>query len=102
MQPAGEDATFQPFRIPPHIELPSVECPAVAPATASSLFGGKRTLLVSVPGAFTAICDAVHLPGFVERADEIKALGYDPVFVAVNDSAVMAAWGRARGRATGS
>jgi peroxiredoxin len=60
------------------------------------LFGGKKVVLFSVPGAFTPTCDAKHLPGFVERAAEFKARGIDTVAcMAVNDVFVMNAWGKA-------
>jgi len=53
-------------------------------------------VLFSVPGAFTPTCDARHLPGYVQHADEIKAKGVDTVAcMAVNDVFVMKAWGKA-------
>jgi peroxiredoxin len=33
---------------------------------------GKKVVLFAVPGAFTPTCSMKHLPGFIERADEIK------------------------------
>jgi peroxiredoxin len=66
--------------------------------TTDELFGGKTVVLFSVPGAFTPTCDAKHLPGFVELADEIKAKGVDTIAcTAVNDVFVMNAWGKAGG-----
>src|ERR1700722_5595940 len=63
--------------------------------TTAQLFGGKRVLLFSVPGAFTPTCDAKHLPGFVELADQLKAKGVDTIAcTAVNDVFVMNAWGK--------
>ncbi|HEX3848713.1 MAG TPA: peroxiredoxin [Steroidobacteraceae bacterium] len=63
--------------------------------TTEQLFGGKTVVLFSVPGAFTPTCDAKHLPGFVEKAGEIKAKGVDTVAcMAVNDVFVMNAWGK--------
>jgi glutaredoxin/glutathione-dependent peroxiredoxin len=63
--------------------------------TTEQLFGGKTVVLFSVPGAFTPTCDAKHLPGFVELADQIKAKGVDTVAcTAVNDVFVMNAWGK--------
>ncbi|HZD51800.1 MAG TPA: peroxiredoxin [Woeseiaceae bacterium] len=61
------------------------------------LFNGKRVVLVSVPGAFTPTCSMNHLPGFVERADAIRAKGVDTIAcMAVNDVFVMNAWGKDR------
>jgi len=59
------------------------------------LFAGKTVVLFSVPGAFTPTCDAKHLPGFVEKAADLKAKGADTVAcMAVNDVFVMNAWGK--------
>lgn len=60
----------------------------------ADLFGGKKVVAFSVPGAFTPTCSARHLPGFVEHADEFKAKGYEVVCLAVNDPFVMDAWGK--------
>src|ERR1700729_596623 len=62
------------------------------------LFKGKTVGLFSVPGAFTPTCDAKHLPGFVELADQIHAKGVNTVAcMAVNDVFVMNAWGKSAG-----
>ena len=62
------------------------------------LFSGKRVVLFSVPGAFTPTCDARHLPGFVQLADQILAKGVNTIAcMAVNDVFVMNAWGKASG-----
>ncbi len=66
--------------------------------TTDELFGGKTVVLFSVPGAFTPTCDAKHLPGFVELADQLRARGVDTIAcMAVNDVFVMNAWGKASG-----
>ena len=63
-------------------------------ATSSAdFFRSRRVALFSVPGAFTPTCSVKHLPGFVERADELRAKGIDEVAcTAVNDAFVLAAW----------
>lgn len=61
-------------------------------------FAGKKVVLFSVPGAFTPTCSAKHLPGFVDKADELKAKGIDEIAcTAVNDAFVMGAWNKAAG-----
>ncbi|MGZ0245464.1 MAG: redoxin family protein, partial [Alphaproteobacteria bacterium] len=63
--------------------------------TTEELFGGKKVVLFAVPGAFTPTCSAKHLPGFVEKAAEIKARGVDIIAcLSVNDVFVMDAWGK--------
>lgn len=65
--------------------------------SAQDYFKGKKVVLFSVPGAFTPTCDAKHLPGFVEKAAQIKGKGVDAIAcIAVNDAFVMKAWGKAQ------
>lgn len=66
--------------------------------TTEEFFGGKTVVLFGVPGAFTPTCSAKHLPGYVEKAGELKAKGIDEIAcTAVNDPFVMGAWGKASG-----
>jgi len=68
------------------------------PITTSELFGGKKSVLFAVPGAFTPGCSMQHLPGFVSNSDEILSKGVDQIVcLSVNDSFVMDAWGKDKG-----
>jgi peroxiredoxin len=65
--------------------------------TTDELFGGKKVVLIAVPGAFTPACSQRHLPGYVDKAADLKAKGIDTIAcIAVNDPAVMGAWGKAQ------
>ena len=64
----------------------------------ADIFGGRTVVLFSVPGAYTPTCSKEHLPGFVAKAEEIKAKGVDDIVcLAVNDPFVMQAWGNEQG-----
>lgn len=68
------------------------------PKTTDDIFKGKRVALFAVPGAFTPTCSVKHLPGYVEKADELKAKGVDEIVgTAVNDAFVLGAWNKAQG-----
>ena len=47
--------------------------------TTDDLFRGKKVALFAVPGAFTPTCSQRHLPGYVERASDIKGHGVDTI-----------------------
>lgn len=64
----------------------------------SEFFAGKKVALFAVPGAYTPTCSAKHLPGYVEKASELKAKGVDEIAcTSVNDAFVMAAWNKSDG-----
>ena len=72
-----------------------------APISTEELFGGKTVALFAVPGAFTPTCSNQHLPGFIEKSEELRDAGVDTIVcMSVNDAFVMGAWGQQQG-ATG-
>ena len=69
-----------------------------AARTTDDLFKDRKVVLVGMPGAFTPTCDRNHLPGYVTRADEIRAKGVDAIAVtSVNDVFVLKAWSQSAG-----
>jgi peroxiredoxin len=67
------------------------------PGQSADVLGKGRVVLFAVPGAFTPTCSERHLPGFLARADELKAKGVDTIAcISVNDSFVMGEWAKAQ------
>ena len=81
--------------------LPDAELRTMTPdgptvVKTGEVLGTGKVVLFAVPGAFTPGCSNIHLPGFVERADELKAKGVTTIAcVAVNDPFVMSVWDKA-------
>lgn len=79
----------------PNVELRVMGKEGPEAVQTADLFAGKKVVLFAVPGAFTPGCSMTHLPGFVVKADEIKAKGVGSIIcTAVNDVFVMDAWGK--------
>ena len=58
------------------------------------LLADGKVVIFALPGAFTPTCSAAHLPGFIGKADELKAAGVDHIVcLSVNDAWVMDVWG---------
>ncbi|MEM9310365.1 MAG: peroxiredoxin [Pseudomonadota bacterium] len=82
----------------PDVTMVKATAEGPQPVQSGEFFAGKKVALFSVPGAFTPTCSAKHLPGFVEKAGELKEKGVDEIVgTAVNDAFVMGAWNSAAG-----
>jgi peroxiredoxin len=61
--------------------------------TTEDIFGGKRVVVFSLPGAFTPTCSTFQVPGFEQSYETIKSLDVDEIYVlSVNDTFVMRKW----------
>jgi len=82
----------------PEVTLKWLTASGMAEVKTADIFKGRKVVLFSVPGAYTPTCSKEHLPGFVSRADEIRAKGVDDIVcLAINDPFVMQAWGNEQG-----
>ncbi|OYX64984.1 MAG: peroxiredoxin [Sphingomonadales bacterium 32-64-17] len=82
----------------PDVKLVKATADGPDAVQSSEFFAGKKVALFAVPGAFTPTCSAKHLPGYVEKAADLKAKGIDEIAcVSVNDAFVMGAWGKDAG-----
>jgi len=60
----------------------------------TELLKKQKAIVIGVPGAFTKVCSAKHLPGYVNNIDNAKKKGITKIMcVSVNDPNVMKAWG---------
>ncbi|XP_077792005.1 peroxiredoxin-5, mitochondrial-like [Podarcis muralis] len=80
-------------------KLPSVEVYEGDPGNkvnVVSLFTGKTEILFGVPGASTPGCSKTHLPGYVEKAGQLKGKGVEVIAcLSVNNVFIMSEWGKA-------
>jgi peroxiredoxin len=82
----------------PSVTLHRMENGSVSEVKTDDLFKGKKVVLFALPGAFTPTCSARHLPGFIDRAEDLRGKGVDTIAcLSVNDAFVMDAWGKDRG-----
>ena len=59
------------------------------------LLKGKKAIIFGLPGAYTSVCSAKHLPGYVNLYQQYKDKGINHIIcVSVNDPFVMSAWGK--------
>jgi len=59
------------------------------------LLKNKKIVLFGIPGAYTSVCSAKHLPGYINNYDNFKSKGINHIIcISVNDPFVMDAWGK--------
>jgi peroxiredoxin len=81
----------------PAVKLKTMTKDGIKDLTTDEIFKGKKVAIFGLPGAFTPTCSAKHLPGFVQKYDDLKAKGVDTVAcISVNDAFVMDAWGKSQ------
>ena len=55
----------------------------------------KKSVIFGLPGAYTSVCSAKHLPGYIKNSEKYKEKGIDQIIcMSVNDPFVMNAWGK--------
>ena len=60
----------------------------------TELLNNHKAIIIGVPGAFTKVCSAKHLPGYVNNFEQAQKKGITKIIcVSVNDPSVMKAWG---------
>jgi len=59
------------------------------------LLKNKKAIIFGLPGAYTSVCSAKHLPGYVNNIEKFKQKGIEQIIcISVNDPFVMNAWGK--------
>ena len=60
-----------------------------------NILKNKKSIIFGLPGAYTSVCSAKHLPGYVKNSEKYKQKGVDQIIcMSVNDPFVMNAWGK--------
>ena len=61
----------------------------------TKLLKDKKVVLFGLPGAYTSVCSARHLPGYINNYDKYRSKGIDSIIcISANDPFVMEAWGK--------
>ena len=82
----------------PDVEVQTMGAEGPQTVSTGEVLGTGKVALFAVPGAFTPGCSRIHLPGYVQGADDLIAKGVDRIVcISVNDAWVMDAWGKDQG-----
>ncbi len=80
----------------PHSEIFVIENGEPVKKDIQKFLKGKKVVIFGLPGAYTSVCSAKHLPGYINMYQKYKDKGVDQIIcVSVNDPFVMNAWGKA-------
>ena len=79
----------------PNVDIFVIEKGEPVKKNSQVLLKGKKAVIFGLPGAYTSVCSAKHLPGYVNMFDQYKEKGIDYIIcISVNDPFVMNAWGK--------
>ena len=79
----------------PNVEVFVMENGEPVKKNTQVLLKDKKAVIFGLPGAYTSVCSAKHLPGYVNMFDQYKAKGINHIIcISVNDPFVMNAWGK--------
>lgn len=77
----------------PNISMKLATSDGAKEITTDELFAGKKSIVFALPGAFTPVCSARHLPDFAANKAALQKAGVDQIVcLSVNDAFVMQAW----------
>ena len=84
----------------PKLEITTKTSEGLDVIDTETYFAGRKIIVFSVPGAFTATCSEKHLPSYVSNHQAFMDAGIDAIAcLAVNDAHVMLAWAEQKGAA---
>ena len=79
----------------PNADIFIMESGEPAKKNIQTLLKDKKVVIFGLPGAYTSVCSAKHLPGYVNMFEQYKEKGIDHIIcISVNDPFVMSAWGK--------
>jgi len=79
----------------PNSEIFILENGEPAKKNIEELLKSKKVVIFGLPGAYTSVCSAKHLPGYVNNSEKFRQKGIDQIIcISVNDPFVMNAWGK--------
>ena len=79
----------------PHVDIFIMENEKPVKKNTQIFLKDKKVVIFGLPGAYTSVCSAKHLPGYVSMFEQYKEKGIDHIIcISVNDPFVMSAWGK--------